>query len=68
MSYAFYQARNVKNTASDTPDLSQVTDMSGMFNGAESFNQVIGDWDVSTVTNMRDKFAFADTFNQDISN
>ena len=68
MSYAFYQARNVKITASDTPDLSQVTDMSGMFLGAESFNQDIGDWDVSSVTNMNDMFAFADTFNQDISN
>jgi surface protein len=47
-------------------DVSNVTNMSGMFDGAESFNQDIGDWDVSNVTDMRFMFSGASSFNQDI--
>jgi len=36
-------------SAPDSPDLSNVTNMSGMFFGAESFNQDIGKWDVDQV-------------------
>ena len=45
-----------------------VTDMRGMFNGARSFNQPIGNWDVSNVTDMSEMFAKARDFNQDIGN
>lgn len=48
-------------------DTSNVTDMSGMFIGADSLNQPIGEWDVSNVTNMRGMFHRADSFNQPIS-
>ena len=49
-------------------DVSNVTDMSNMFEEATSFDQPIGNWDVSKVTNMRSMFAGATHFNQDISN
>ena len=38
--------------ATDVPDLSGVTDMSGMFFDADSFNGDISEWDVSGVTDM----------------
>ena len=54
--------------ASDTPDLSGVTDMSGMFGAAHTFNQDISGWDVSHVTNMHGMFGGAVAFNQSLSN
>ena len=53
-------------SAPDTPDLSNVTDMSGMFWNTSTFNQYIGSWDVGSVTDMSDMFAGASAFNQDI--
>ena len=41
--------------------------MSSMFNGAESFNQKIGDWNTLKVTNMDNMFRKATSFNQDLS-
>ena len=46
--------------------VSNVTDMSWMFNGSQ-FNQPIGNWDVSSVTNMRGMFGDS-PFNQPIGN
>ena len=54
-------------SATDKPDLSEVTNMNGMFEGATSFNQDIGDWNVSNVTSMLGMFGNAFAFNQDLS-
>src|SRR6056297_1081105 len=48
-------------------DVSNVTDMQGMFFEASNFNQDIGDWDLSSVTQLEDMFANTTAFNQDIS-
>ena len=48
-------------------DTSSVTDMSGMFAGANSFNQPLDSWDVSSVGLMYGMFADALSFNQDLS-
>ncbi len=39
MSRAFKGASNLVGNYSDTPDMSEVTNMSGMFRSATSFNQ-----------------------------
>ena len=49
------------------PDLSAVTSMRSMFQGATYFNSPIGHWDVSTVTDMAQMFQGAGAFNQDVS-
>ena len=53
-------------TGAGQPDLSKVTSMAAMFQGATSFNQPIGDWDVSNVTDMANMFQNASEFNQPI--
>ena len=49
-------------------DTSAVTNMTGMFAGAQVFNQDIGDWDTSSVTDFSWMFFDALAFNQDIRN
>lgn len=64
----FYYCENLESfSADDTPDLSQVTDMSNMFDYAASFNHDIGNWNVSNVTDMSYMFYHTDSFDQDIS-
>ena len=67
MGSAFYGASNMAYNAADSPDLSDVTDMSGMFHDASSFNGDISEWDVSHVTDMSDMFHGAFSFNRDLS-
>ena len=65
----FYHCKNLKKfSANDILNLSQVTDMWGMFEGASSFNGDLSNWDVSHVTNMASLFYDASSFNGDISN
>ncbi|MDF1695430.1 MAG: BspA family leucine-rich repeat surface protein [Saprospiraceae bacterium] len=66
MENAFYGCNNLAGQASDTPDLSMASSTAGMFRGATSFNQEIGDWDVSTITDMTLMFEGASSFNQPI--
>ena len=47
-------------------DVSNVTNMAGIFYNKDYFNSGIGAWDVSSVTNMNYMFYGADRFNQDI--
>lgn len=49
-------------------DVSNVTDMSSMFETHWSFNIDISDWDVSNVTNMSSMFKAASYFNQPLDN
>ena len=67
MNSAFRGATNMAYHATDVPDLSGVTDMSGMFAYADSFNGDISEWDVSGVTDMSGMFFEATSFNGDIS-
>ena len=48
-------------------DVSAVTNMTGVFLHATSFNEDISSWDVSSVTNMSQMFSNATSFNQDLS-
>ena len=68
MNRAFYNCSNLVFAGHDIPDLSNVKDMSGMFFGASSFNQDIGNWNVANVTNMSNMFFGVKLFNQDIGN
>ncbi|BCE00046.1 BspA family leucine-rich repeat surface protein [Marinicellulosiphila megalodicopiae] len=68
MSLSFNGATNMTVQADDSPILISVTNMNGMFNGADSFNQDISGWNVSSVTNMNSMFSNTENFNQDISN
>ncbi len=66
---AFKNAANLGNTGDMNGwDVSKVTNMREMFNGASSFNQPIGNWNVSSVTSMDAMFAVASSFNQPIGN
>ena len=67
MSNAFAGASNMVYIATDTPDLSLVTDMSFMFESAIAFDGDLSSWDVSSVTDMSSMFAGANTFNQPLN-
>jgi surface protein len=49
-------------------NVSSVTNMRGMFEGAIAFNQPIETWDVSAVTDMSFMFILAQNFNQPLNN
>ena len=71
---ADYLARYPKGDCSDCPqgaigewDVSRVTEMSGIFAGANMFNGDISKWDVSRVTDMNRMFMGASSFDVDLS-
>ena len=68
MAWAFAGCENlVSLSATDAPNLSNVTDLTGMFYGATSFNEDLGDWDTSSITTMAGLFSGASAFNGDVS-
>lgn len=70
MEQSFINCYNLTINATDTPDLSQVTNMRRMFFNAGDFNSntSINNWDVSNVTDMREMFAQCQSFNQSLDN
>ncbi len=66
MKDAFKDCGNLTGNATDAPDLSSVTDMSGMFRGTR-FNQDLEHWDVSNVTDMSNLFS-SSPFNGSVNN
>jgi len=67
LSCTFQYATKINDADICSWNVSQVTDMSGLFFGALIFNQPIGSWDVSNVLNMYQMFATDNAFNQDIT-
>ena len=59
----FYRCRNLgRLRARDLPDLTGVTNMMCMFDGASAFQSDLSQWNVSSVTNMEDMFYQASAF------
>ena len=67
MESAFSGASGMIYNATDAPDLSRVTDMSDMFDGAIAFNGDLSSWNVSRVADMSGMFDGAFSFNGDLS-
>ncbi len=67
MESAFRDAGSMTYNATDSPDLSGVSDMSRMFTAASKFTGDLSGWDVSGVTDMSNMFFGADSFDGDIS-
>lgn len=64
---AFEGCRNLQINATDTPNLSKASSLSGMFKYATSLNTPINNWDLGSVTSIANMFEGASSFNQDIS-
>ncbi len=67
MSKAFFGCSNLEINAVDAPDLSGVTNMSQMFQGANSLTADLDHWDVSTITEFHQTFAQTENFNGNIT-
>jgi len=65
---AFYGCENMLVTATDVPNLSNVTDMERMFRDASSANPDTSNWDVSSVTDMSYMFYKTSSANPDTTN
>lgn len=66
---AFNGCSNLGYTAKDAPNLSGVTDFTGMFSGCTSFvgNVSMSNWNTGTITTTLGMFVKATVFNADIS-
>ncbi|MBK9257161.1 MAG: BspA family leucine-rich repeat surface protein [Saprospiraceae bacterium] len=67
--YCMFQSANINGPMNIGDwDTETVTNMSGVFYGATSFNQDIGGWNTANVTDMSYMFFNASAFNQNIGN
>ena len=64
---AFYGCNNLRTVDAQSPNLSQVKNMSSMFSSATIFNADLSAWNVSNVTTMQAMFYSATAFNGNIS-
>ncbi|MFY0687681.1 MAG: VCBS repeat-containing protein [Cyclobacteriaceae bacterium] len=67
MQNSFYGCFNLDITATDAPDLSNVTSLTSMFQGATSVNADLDHWNVSRIVNFDNMFSNAFTFNGAVS-
>lgn len=69
MAYMFQLSRNMELTATDKPDLSKVTVLTGFFNDCSGMigNSSITDWETRNVTSMASMFSGANVFNQPLN-
>ncbi len=68
MESAYWDAVNMRVSAIDTPDFSQVSSFRSMFLGAVLADPDTSDWDTSSATDMINMFRNADSANPDTSN
>jgi surface protein len=66
MKYLFANINGTFNPSISNWDVSQVTNMEGVFNNAVTFNEPIDTWQVDSVKIMENMFYGATTFNQPI--
>ena len=66
MKDAFAGTTMMTYSATDTPDLSNATDISGMFDGCVLFNGAIGGWDVGSITDMSSMLEGAAVFDHSL--
>ncbi|WP_298884144.1 BspA family leucine-rich repeat surface protein [uncultured Polaribacter sp.] len=64
MEETFLFCESLTISATDAPNLSNVTDMSATFSRCKTLNSNINHWDVSNVTDMDQMFRDAEAFNQ----
>lgn len=64
MNSAFEGCENFTITATDIPNLNNVTDMNSMFRDATIFNQPLANWNTANVIDMNSMFRDATSFNQ----
>ena len=68
-SNGFTGCENLQLTATDSPNLTNCTNLSYMFNGCINFtgNSSMDNWSVNTITNLTGTFRNAYNFNQDLN-
>jgi len=68
MTGAFSRCTNLTTLPAAAPNLTNVTNMNGMFNGCASLNSDINNWNVDNVYDMARMFTDCIAFNQNIAN